>query len=508
VNVAEDLARSSIAADVTALAFGDGECWTYGRLWSEAAAFAHFCAIRGVAAGDRVAIVAGSWPEHIAAWYGALAAGGVVVDVNLLLGDDEWAAILADCEPRVVVCDPAFASRLRSLVDHLELDAAVVEAPEPGCGFGFETGEVGGRGGVVPRESDDVAVIAYTSGTTGRAKGVVHTHGAVDRQLSLLDDLHRLRPGDFVYTAVPLFPLQGYLPQVASAVRGGAAVVLSGKFSAEEFAAASRRYPITYVTLSSPMLHRIAELPEADRPDLHALRTVTVGGAPLLPEVRRRFEDALGVHVTQGYGMTEMLGAYVADYDGAPYGSCGRQHPASPRVVTILADDGTELPAGEVGEIAVHRSCAMREYWNDPVRTAEAFDGDWYRTGDIGKVDSDGYFYVVDRKKDMIIRGGFNIYSAEIERVLDERPEVAEATVIGIPDQSLGEVPFAFVVPGVDAVPSSLAVDLREHVRRRLGPLKAPVRVELVAYDELPRNALGKVLKRELRDRVTVDSLS
>jgi long-chain acyl-CoA synthetase len=225
-----------------------------------------------------------------------------------------------------------------------------------------------------------------------------------------------------------------------------------------------------------------------------------VGGAPLQPDQRRRFEDALGIHATQGYGMTEMLGVFVADYDGAPVGSCGRQHPGDPRLVVVLDDDGNEVPAGEVGEIAVHRSCALLGYWNDREQTAAAFDGDWYRTGDLGRIDVDGYYYIVDRKKDVVIRGGFNIYSAEIERVLDERPEVAESVVVGAPDERLGEVPVAYVVAKGGA-PEELSETLRSYVRDRLGSLKTPERIEIVLYEDLPRNAIGKVMKAELRVR-------
>jgi long-chain acyl-CoA synthetase len=549
-NVGADLRRSATVTPATAAVVDGATTWSYERLWGEAIAFASTCLARGVAPGDRIAIVAGSWPEHVAAWYGALLAGAVVVDLNVLVGDEEWGVALADCSPAVVACEPAYAPRLRPLLDLDVRPSRLVVLTERGAGIPRDPGSDGvtpvphvgpwmaphpgevllgrRRDGVAAamsaadrmsaeriditaRSAGDAAVIAYTSGTTGRPKGVVHTHGGIARQLDLLASLHGLGPGDCVYQAVPLFALHGFLPQVASAVRGGATVVLADKFSAAAFTEASHHHPITYVTLSSPMLqHLIDEPVDGRRPRLEALRVLTVGGAPLQPEQRRRFDEALGVHATQGYGMTEMLGVFVADYGGAPTGSCGRQHPPDPRVVVVLDDDGREVAPGEVGELAVHRSCAFDRYWGDPERTAAAFDGDWFRTGDIGRIDADGYYYVLDRKKDMIIRGGFNIYSAEIERVLAERPGVAEAVVVGVPDERLGEVPVAFVVltsadtmdPDGSHDSPGLGETLRAHVERRLGSLKTPVRVTVVAHADLPRNAMGKVLKRELRDRL------
>ncbi len=351
------------------------------------------------------------------------------------------------------------------------------------------------------RTVDDPAVIAYTSGTTGRPKGVVHTLGAVSRQLSLLASLHRLGPGDHVYQAVPLFPLPAYLPQVAAALHGGAAVILADKFDLDAFAETSRRYPIAYVTLSSPMLALLTDLPPDRRPTLDALRVMTVGGAPLRQDQRAQFEDAVGVHISQGYGMTEVLGVFVADYDGAPEGSCGRQHPSEPRLVVALDDAGAVCAPGQTGEIAVHRSCALHSYWNDPQRTEDAFDGEWFRTGDIGRVDADGYYYVLDRKKDVVIRGGFNIYSAEIERVLVDHPAVVEAVVVAAPHDRLGEVPVAFVV-AAGSGGEELAEQIRAFAVGRLGALKAPERVVLVSAGDVPRNAIGKPLKRDLRDQL------
>jgi long-chain acyl-CoA synthetase len=500
VNVARDLVRTASAwPQNAALWFDDGDAaWSYERLCVEAAAVATWLYGRGVQQGDRVVLLMGSWPEHVAAWYGILAAGAVVVDVNYIVQDEEWRYVLRDSEPAAIIGGAPFRPRL----DPLAAEAGKVPVLwAEGCGGGWP--DLGGQVlAVVDRSGDDIAVIAYTSGTTGLPKGVMHTHGLIDRQLRLLADVQGYRAGDVVYQAIPLFALQGYLPLVASSVRAGGAVFLADRFDAAALSRASQRFAFTYLTLSAPMLDAIMRLPEREQPVFPALRLLTAGGAPLQPEIRARFENLVGVPVSQGYGMTEVLGVLVADYEGdAPWGSCGRVRPVGSRDLVVLDDDGRALGAEEVGEFAVHRDCVMAGYWRRPDLYEEQFSGDWFRTGDIGTIDEAGYCFVLDRKKDMIIRGGFNIYSAEIERVLSDHAAVAEATVVSAPDEQLGEVPVAFVVPREPACDrDALADDLLGATRARLGSLKTPMWIRVVDAEELPRNALKKVQKRELRD--------
>ncbi|HEX4530882.1 MAG TPA: class I adenylate-forming enzyme family protein [Acidimicrobiia bacterium] len=500
VNVAGDLARTASArpADV-ALWYEQGDhAWRYERLLAEAAAVMTWLCAHGVRPGDRVVLLMGSWPEHVAAWYAILAAGAVVVDVNYIVQDEEWRYVLQDSEPAAVIGGAPFRARLTPLATEAG-EVPILWAEQRGAGW---VGADAHDFEPVDRVGDDVAVIAYTSGTTGLPKGVMHTHGLIDRQLRLLADVQEYRAGDVLYQAIPLFALQGYLPLVASAVRAGGAVFLADRFDATELSRASRRFGFTYLTLSAPMLDAIMRLPEPEQPVFPALRLLTAGGAPLQPEIRARFEELVGVPVSQGFGMTEVLGVLVADYEGdAPWGSCGRIRPLESRDIVVLDDDGHVLGAGEVGEFAVHRDCVMAGYWGRPDLYAEQFTGDWFRTGDIGKIDDAGYFFVLDRKKDVIIRGGFNIYSAEIERVLSEHPAVAEATVVGAPDEHLGEVPVAFVVPSDSSADREVLADkLLGATRERLGSLKTPVWIRVVDADDLPRNALRKVQKRALRD--------
>jgi long-chain acyl-CoA synthetase len=482
VNVA-----SGLAGEETAPAIVDattGASVTASELRARVQSMASALRSVGVQPGDRVAILQRNSIDHVAAWYGALHAGAIAVDVNYLLSAEELGHILADARPAVVLADEGM----------LPEDAGPVGVPvhEPGLWQGADAGAA-----LSPTAAGDPAVIAYTSGTTGLPKGVVHTHAAIAAQIRLLGEVCGYAPGWTSYTAIPLFALPGYLPQVAATLRFGGTVVLDGKFEARRFAAMSRQYSIQYTTLSSPMLPRLLELGENEGPDLSGLKLMSCGGAPLTPEVRAAFESRFGVHLTQGYSCTEVMGAFVMDIDGdAPNGAVGRVYPRTPGVVRIVDAEGQPLPPADTGEITFARRFALARYWDRDGVSSPFIDDEWYATGDIGRVDEAGFLYVLDRKKDVIVRGGFNIYSAEIERVLIEHPQVAEASVVGMPDERLGEVPVAYVVPAADGVD---VATLRAYTDQRLGRLKRIEVLYVVGYDDLPRNGLGKVRKAELR---------
>jgi len=442
----------------------------------------------GVRPGDRVAIAAGSTAEHVATWYAVLGLGAIAVELNFLLADAEWDRILTNCAPAVVTSEDRFLSRLRAVAapDIRVVSIAVPETqPNPNPWFPR------------PVQGSDPVVIAYTSGTTGLPKGVVHTHAAIAAQLSLLEREIGYDSSWVVYQSTPLFSLPGFLPQVATTLHVGATALLADKFDPVAFAEASHRYPISYTVLSSPMVPRLLAEAERGRLDLSHLKVLSCGGAPLHPEVAAEFRRVTGVPLTQGYAMTEMIGAFVMDLDGdAPWGASGRIYPHGMDVLCILDDAGKPVDHDEVGEIAVHADFVAKRYW--PSDHVELAGGRWFRTGDIGRIDGDGFLYLLDRKKDLIIRGGFNIYSAEIERVLVADPRVEEAAVIGVPDSRVGEVPVGYVVLA-EGVPGDAIGDLLADVTEVLGRLKRPEELYAVKFDELPRNALGKVQKAVLR---------
>ena len=440
----------------------------------------------GVGRGDRVAIVAGSTAEHVASWYAVLGLGAISVELNFLLADTEWARILTDCAPTVVMADDRFLSRLRALAAP-ETQVVAISGPELHPDSWSP----------IPMQGADPAVIAYTSGTTGLPKGVVHTHAAIAAQISLLQREVGYDASWVVYQSTPLFSLPGFLPQVATTLHVGATALLADKFDPVAFAEASRRYPISYTVMSSPMVPLLLAEVKKGRLDLSHLKMLSCGGAPLHPEVAAEFRRLAGVPLTEGYAMTEMMGAFVMDLDGdAPWGASGRIYPREAEVLCILDDADETVHDHQIGEIAVHADYAAKRYW--PAHHVQLARGRWFRTGDIGRIDADGFLFLLDRKKDVIIRGGFNIYSAELERVLVANPRVQEATVIGVPDTRVGEVPVAYVVLA-DGVPNDAVQDLLVEVTEILGRLKRPEAIHAVKFDALPRNALGKVQKATLR---------
>ncbi|MEW6472839.1 MAG: AMP-binding protein [Actinomycetota bacterium] len=506
MNIAAELDR--IARDRgerPALHSGD-QVWTFADLDARASAVATGLESAGVRPGDRVVIVMGNEPDHVAAWYGITKAGALPVDLNILLGDEEWTAILDDCAPRAVLAGGEFVPRLRGLLDR---DAAVQlwatgdaagALPLAGLGAGTPARPAIARNGREP------AVIAYTSGTTGRPKGVVHDHDRLRHHLDVCVEALGYGPDDVIVNLLPLFPLHAFLAQAGLCVHVGCQLVLLGRFDPAVLADESRRHRFTTGTFVPAIVQALLAVPPEARPRFVPGSRFNIGGAPLSPETRERFESTYGVTLLQGYGSTEVMGSIAMERAGRrpPWGACGELFPRLEGLVRVVDEHGRDVEPGTVGEFAVHASRALVGYWGDEAATREAFlDGEWYRMGDLGRIDENGFVAVVDRCKDMIIRGGFNIYSAEIERVLSEHRAVAEATVVGQPDERLGEVPVAYVVtrPAVTAGPA-LGEELRRTVAERLGPLKVVERVEFVAASDLPRNAMGKVLKRELRARL------
>ena len=507
MNVAERLDQTAAARpDHPALVFGDGDqCWTYAELDARASQVAAGLVELGIDAGDRVALFLTNSPDHVAAWFGALKAGIVPVDMNIVLGDEEWRYILEDCSPSAAIVAAPFAERVEALGEALGFD--VVEAgPAPGSRrWLWSLGEGAGRAASLPVDDETLAVIAYTSGTTGLPKGVMHSHGRLNLALELMAEILSTTSDDVIPTFLPLFPLHANLTQAGLAVAKQATLVLLEKFDPVALAALCQRQPISAGTMVPAIVAALLAMPEDARPRFAPGSRFNVGGAPLPPATRDAFEAAFDTTLLQGFGSTEVMGAIAMERveRRAPWGSCGSLWPglAEGGLVRVVDEAGADVEPGAVGEFVVHRDRALLGYWNAPALTDEAFlDGTWYRMGDLGRIDADGFVYLLDRKKDMIIRGGFNIYCAELERVLVEDDAVAEAYVVGVEDAVLGEVPKAYVVLRAGAEPGDeLATRLQAAVKARLGKLKVLDQVEFVAAADLPRNAMGKVLKRALR---------
>jgi long-chain acyl-CoA synthetase len=442
----------------------EGERIAYAELDERAARFAGLLRLRGVGPGDRVALLLPNEPAYIAAFSGALRLGAIVVPLNPLLKSGEIDQRLND-------------SGASLLVDSNLVDAA--EAAEPVAE-------------VVAREPGDTAVLLYTSGTTGKAKGAELTHAGLRSAAEFLaGPLLGLTEEDVVLGAAPLTHVFGLSGVMNPALVAGACVALMPRFDAEsalELMQRERAGVFLGVPSMCIMLLRAAE----SAADVPGLRVAHVGGSPLAPETLEAFASRFGCPVLEGYGMTETGGGVVSHVLGqrCKPGSVGTPAPGVELRIDVIE--------GDVGEVLLRGPSLFRGYWNNPAATGEALDGEgWFRTGDVGYLDEDGYLFLVDRMKDVILRGGYTVYPREVEDVLYEHPSVLEATVVGVPDETLGEEVVALVVPRAGGCDPE---DVKEFVRARIAAYKYPRLV--VVTDELPRTPSGKILKREIDRQV------
>jgi len=480
--------------DAAALRLGDLTV-SYDDVADGSARVASLLAAHGFETGDRVAVMMPNLPQFAAIYYGVLRAGGVVVPMNPLLKAREIAYYLADSGARMIFAWEGAASEAQAGVERTPEHTGAVEvvtvAPAT---FGELLGTYEPTDAVVARAEDDTAVLLYTSGTTGQPKGAELTHANLARNVEVTQtDLLQLTADDVVFGGLPLFHSFGQTCTLNTALSAGATLLLLPRFDAAAAAEQLATYGAT-VFAGVPTMYA-ALLGLEDAPALPRLRVCVSGGAALPVEVLHRFEERFGCPVLEGYGLSEtspVASFNKPDRERKP-GSIGT--PVSGVEMQVVDADGTVLPAGEIGEIAIRGHNVMKGYWRKPDATADVLSADgWFRTGDMGRIDEDGFFYVVDRVKDMVIRGGLNIYPREIEEVLYEHPAVAEAAVIGIPHAELGEEVAAAIAlrPGATATED----EIRAFVKEQVAPYKYPRVIWFV--DALPKGPTGKILKREI----------
>ena len=470
----------------------DEELVTYDLLNEGATRVAGLLRAAGLEPGDRVGIMIPNVPQFGVVYYGVLRAGGVVVPMNVLLKAREVSFYLSDSGATQLFVWHGCVAAAKDAAERSGTEVIVVEPAE----FGQLLANAPREPDDVEREAASTAVILYTSGTTGTPKGAELTHrNMLENCRHGGTELMHVSDRDVIFGALPLFHSFGQTCCLNTGVRAGACLTMIPRFEPSKALEIIERDKVTVFDGVPTMYHAMLNHPDRGRYDVSCLQRCISGGSAMPVEVMRGFEQAFGCIILEGYGLSETSPVASFNHPEAVRkpGSIGT--PIRGVEMKVVDDAGDELPAGEVGEIVIRGHNVMKGYWNRPDATAEVMHDGWLRTGDLARIDDDGYFFIVDRKKEMIIRGGYNVYPREIEEVLYEHPAILEAAVMGVPDEALGEEVGAAIVlrPGIEAD----ADDIRGFVKDRLAAYKYPRRIWFT--DELPKGATGKILKRDIK---------
>lgn len=451
------------------------------------------CRAAGLVHGERILLIAPTSPEFLIEFFGAHAAGLVIVAVNPLSTARELDYIIKDSGARLVVAHPAMDGAGRAAAE----ENGIRFSPLIPVGSDGPTVTVD-PAGTVPVDRDDFAwtelvALLYTSGTTGRPKGAMLSLGNIVSATDVVHEMVKLIPDDRSATALPLFHVFGLTAMTLPALSAGVPVTLLPRWDPQAFIRTLAEDGVSIASGVPTMWMSI--LTHATDGEAPRLRLISSGGASIAEEVIRKVESRLEAPVAEGYGLTETagLGTFNPLFGTRKVGSVGVAAPGFE--VKIIDALGDTLPAGEVGEVVVRGPSVMVGYWKKPEATAEVLDADgWFRTGDLGRIDADGYLFIVDRIKDLIIHGGYNIYPREVEEVLYEIPGVAQACVVGTPDEEYGQQVTAVItrVPGAELN----AAEVERYSRENLASYKIPRIIDFV--DELPKGPSGKILKREI----------
>jgi long-chain acyl-CoA synthetase len=444
----------------------------------------------GVKPGDRVGIMLPNVPYFPVCYYGILRAGAIVVPMNVLLKKREVGYYLSDPEAKLLIAWADFAEAAETGAEEAGSECLLVTPGE----FENVVGEADPVTEVAETADGDTAVILYTSGTTGQPKGAELSNANLSRNAEASRGLFGLGSDAVVLGALPLFHTFGQTCGMNATLGGGGTLTLIPRFDPAKALEIIQRDAVNVFQGVPTMYGAMLHLDNRDDYDVSTLKVCASGGSAMPVELMRGFEEAFGCKVLEGYGLSEsspVASFNHPDRERKP-GSIGT--PIEGVEMKIVDDDGNEVDQGDVGEIVIKGHNVMNGYWKRDEATAETIVDGWLHTGDIGKIDEDGYFFIVDRKKEMIIRGGYNVYPREIEEVLYEHPDVREAAVLGIPSDEYGEEVAAAVAlkDGASTSPD----ELRSYVKEQVAGYKYPRKVWLV--DELPKGPTGKILKREI----------
>ncbi|MDX6614135.1 MAG: long-chain acyl-CoA synthetase [Blastocatellia bacterium] len=473
----------------------DGRKFTYAEFDAAVNATAHLLLAQGVRKGDVVSLMMPNSAEYIIGYYALWKLGALAGPVNSLLKAEELAYVIANSEAKALLVHSEYLPTIEGIRDGLPHLKAVLTFDD----VAIATGDFSAKPEALPAtelHKEDEAIIIYTSGTTGKPKGCLLTHGNVIANARQICEWLGFTERDRLLTIMPLFHMNAVSVTTMSALYAGGSTVVSPKFSASRFWNMISDYQITsfgsVATMLSILLNNYpAGVPAG--PQTEQLRFAMCGSAPVPAETLKRFEQTFNCLVIEGYGLSESTcrSTFNPPDRRRRAGSCGMPIGNEMKVVD---EDDRDVPDGELGEIVLRGENILSGYFKNPEATERAFRGGWFHTGDIGYRDADGFYYIVDRKSDMIIRGGENIYPREIDEVLYKHPAIAAAATIGVPDQLYGEEVAAFVVlkDGVEITETEVI----EYCRKHLADYKCPKSVRIVK--DIPKGPTGKLLKREL----------
>ncbi len=510
------------------------ESISYGELNDLADRFASLLAARGVEKGDRVAVYTQNNPQFLVAQYGAWKRGAVVVPINPMLKKKELDYHLNDSGAKTLVClESLYETVAREVVpgtavEHVfttsELDFLPGGAGETGILAGVERRRFEETDDLLEalRETEpdpeararvspeDMAYIVYTSGTTGKPKGAIETHSNVAFNAEVYRTWMRIGDEDSVYGVAPLFHITGLIGHTALAGIAGVPLILFHRFDVEEALRLIEKWRPTMTIGSITVFIALMNAPDSEGRDLSSLEKCYSGGAPIAPSIAEQFEEKFGIYIHNAYGLTESnspthfvpLGTHAPVDEESGALAIGVPVPNCEARLVKVEDPSEEVPAGESGEFAAKGPMIFSSYWNKPEETEDAFQDGYFLTGDVAVMDEDGWFYIVDRKKDMINVSGYKVWPREVEDTLYTHPQIKEAAVVGVPDEYRGETVKAFVaLKEGDGVTEE---ELISYCKERMADYKYPRKIEF--RDELPKTATGKFLRRELRDQARAES--